>query len=117
MLPEIVPGRKQFAASQGSMLLRNKTQPDVPRATRLITHVYELGVLGFGLSINGKIGVGIFPNSQKFFVGFSGGCVITHQSLCPAELKPRQWAGYKFPAQTWIVDQLLELGRRRSAIA
>ncbi len=58
----------------------------------------ELGVLGFGLSIDGNIGVGIFPNAKEFFVRFAGGCVVAHQSLCPTELKPGQWAGYKFPA-------------------
>src|ERR1700684_48686 len=77
----------------------------------------ELGVLGFGLSIDGKIGVGIFPNTKEFFIGFAGGCVIAHPSLCPTELKPGQWAGYKVPAQTGIVDQLLELARRGLTIA
>jgi hypothetical protein len=50
-----------------------------------------LGVLDFGLSIDGKIGVGIFPNAEEFFVGFAGVCVIAHQPLCPTELKPGQW--------------------------
>jgi hypothetical protein len=58
----------------------------------------QLGVLSFGLSIDGKIGVGVFPNAKEFFVRFAGGCVVAHQSLCPTELKPGQWAGYKFPA-------------------
>jgi hypothetical protein len=77
----------------------------------------ELSVLGFGLSIDGKTGAGIFPTGKEFFVGFAGRCLIAHQPLCPTELKPGQWAGYEFPAQTGIVDQLLELARRRSAIA
>jgi hypothetical protein len=76
----------------------------------------ELGVLGFGLSIDGKIGVGVFPNAKEFFVRFVGGCVVAHQSLCPAELKPGQWADDKIPAQTGVIDQLLELTRCRSAI-
>ena len=67
-----------------------------------------LGVLGFGLSIEGKIRVGIFLNGEEFFVRFSDGCVVAHQSLCPTELEPGQWAGDKFPAQTGIVNQLLE---------
>jgi hypothetical protein len=40
--------------------------------------ILELGILGFGLSIDGKIGVGIFPNVKEFFVGFAGRCVIAH---------------------------------------
>ena len=77
----------------------------------------ELGVLGLGLLIDGKIGVGVFPNAKEFFVRFAGGCVVAHQSLRPTELKPGQWAGDIFPAQTGIVDQLLEFARCRSAIA
>jgi hypothetical protein len=79
--------------------------------------LFELGVLGLRFSIDGNIGVGIFPKVQEFFVRFAGGCVIAHQFLCPAELKPGQWAGDIFPAQTRVVDQFLELARRRSAIA
>ena len=71
----------------------------------------ELGVLGFGLSIDGKIGVGVFPNAKEFFVRFAGGCVVAHHSLRTAELKPGQRAGYEFRAQTGIVDKLLELAR------
>jgi hypothetical protein len=77
----------------------------------------ELGVLGFGLSIDGKIGVGIFPKGKEFFVRFACGCVIADQFLCPGELEPSQWAGDIFQAQTGIVDQFLELARCRSAIA
>jgi hypothetical protein len=77
----------------------------------------ELGVLGFGLSIDGNIGIGILPNIKEFVVGFAGGCVVAQQSLCSTELKPCQWAADIFPAQSGIVDQLLELARRRSAIA
>ena len=77
----------------------------------------ELRVLGFGLSIDWNIGVGIFPNFKEFFVGFAGGYVIVHQSLCPAELKPGQWASDIVRAQPGIVDQFFELGRCRSAIA
>jgi hypothetical protein len=55
--------------------------------------------------------VGIFPKFKEFFVRFAGGCVVAHQSLCPTELKPGQWAGDKFPALTGVVDQLLELAR------
>ena len=36
----------------------------------------ELGVLGFGLSIDGKIGVCVFPNAKEFFVRFAGGCGV-----------------------------------------
>src|SRR5580704_5136118 len=78
---------------------------------------FELRVLGFGLSIDQDIRIGIFPKVEECFVGFAGGCVIAHQSLCPTELKPGQWTGDKPPAQTGIVDQLLELARGRSAIA
>src|SRR4029077_17934343 len=70
--------------------------------------VSELGVLGFGLSVNRKIAVGVFPNGKEFFVGFAGGSVIAHESLCPTELKPGQWASDICPGQTRIVNQLLE---------
>jgi hypothetical protein len=65
---------------QVCMLLRSKTQPetDVPWSARLVTYVFELGVLGFGLSINENIGIGVLPNGEEFFVGFAGGCVVAH---------------------------------------
>jgi hypothetical protein len=53
----------------------------------------------FGLSIDRKIGVGIFPNVEGFFVGFADGCVIAHQFLCPAELKPGRRAGDRCPGR------------------
>ena len=68
-----------------------------------------------GLSIDGKIGVGVFPDGEELFVGFASGCVIAHQMLCPAELKPGQRAGDVSQAQTGILDQFLELARCRSA--
>jgi hypothetical protein len=34
----------------------------------------ELGVLGFGLPVDGKIGIGVFPNAKEFFVGIASGC-------------------------------------------
>jgi hypothetical protein len=45
-------------------------------------------MLGFGLSIDGNIVVGIFPNGEELLVISEGGCVIAHQPLCPSELKP-----------------------------
>ena len=77
----------------------------------------ELGVLGFCLSIDGNVGIGIFPSAKEFFVRFAGGCVVAHQFLCPTELKPGQWADDMSDAETRIVDQLLELNRGRLAIA
>jgi hypothetical protein len=38
----------------------------------------ELGVLGFGLPIDGKIGTGVLPNVKEFFLRFAGGCVVAH---------------------------------------
>ena len=65
---------------QVCMLLRSKTQPEteVPWSSRLVSYVFELGVLGFGLSINGNIGIGVLPDGKEFFVGFAGGCVVAH---------------------------------------
>ena len=77
----------------------------------------ELGVLGFGLSIDGKIGVGVFPNAKEFFVRFAGGCVVAHHLLRAAELEPGQGSDDMSHAKTGIVDQLLELSRGRLAIA
>jgi len=65
---------------------------EVPYSSLLVTLFLELGVLGFGLSIDGNIGVGVFPNAKEFFVRFARGCVVAHQSLCSTELKPGQWA-------------------------
>ena len=85
---------------------------DAGRSHRVwLPNVLELGVLGFGLSIDGKIGVGVFPKFKEFFVRFAGGCAVAHHLLRSAELGTGQWAGDKFPAQTGIVDQLLELAR------
>jgi hypothetical protein len=77
----------------------------------------ELGVLSFGLSIDGKIGVGIFPNVEEFFVRFAGGRVVAHHLLRAAELGPGHGSDDMSHAKTGIVDQLLELGCGRLAIA
>ena len=71
----------------------------------------ELGVLGFGLLIDGKIGVGVFPNAKEFFVRFAGGCVVAHHLLRAAELEPGQGSADMSHAKTGIVDQRLELSR------
>jgi Histidine kinase-, DNA gyrase B-, and HSP90-like ATPase len=63
----------------------------------------ELGVLGFGLSIDGKIGVGAFPNAKEFFVRFTGGCVVAHHLLRAAELEPGQGSDDMSHAKTGIV--------------
>ena len=77
----------------------------------------QLGVFGFGLSIDGKIGIGIFPNVKEFFVRFAGGCVVAHHLLRAAQLEPGQGSDDMSHAKTRIVDQLLELSRGRLAIA
>src|ERR1700684_4573979 len=77
----------------------------------------ELGVLGFGLSIDGKIGVGIFPKAKEFFVRFASGCFIAHHLLRAAALEPGQWADDMPHAKTGIVNQLLKRSRGRLAIA
>src|SRR3984885_11586640 len=78
---------------------------------------WELGVLGFGLSAHGKIGVSVFPNAKEFFVRFTGGCVVSHHLLRAAELKPGQRSDHMSHAKAGIVDQLLELSGGRLAIA
>jgi hypothetical protein len=72
------------------------------RLSRLVAWMLELGVLGFDLSIDGKVGVNVFPNAKEFFVRFAGGHVVAHQSLCSTELKTCQWTGSLPPAQTGI---------------
>ena len=57
-----------------------------PTPLRLFNSFSELGVLGFGLPIDRKIGIGIFPKGKEFFVGFASGCVVAHQPLYPTEL-------------------------------
>jgi len=52
---------------------------EVPQSSSFGCQIFELGVLGFGLSIDGKIGVSVFPKIKEFFVRFAGACVIAHQ--------------------------------------
>ena len=47
----------------------------------------ELDILCFGLSIDGKIEVSVFPNGKEFFVRFTAGCVVAHHFLHAAELE------------------------------
>src|SRR6267142_3603119 len=75
------------------------------------------GVLGFGLTVDWKICVGVFPNAKEFFVRFTGGCVVAHHLLRAAELEPGQGSNDMSHAKTGIVDQLSELSRGRLAIA
>lgn len=104
--------------------MKSQTSPSLPYKPTfvigtwlLVTYVLELDVLGFGLSVDGKIGVGVFPNAKEFFIRFAGGCVVAHQSPCPTELKPGQGSDDMSHAKTGIVDELLELRRGQLAIA
>src|SRR5580704_16895393 len=84
---------------------------------RVSRTLVEQGVLGFGLPVDGKIGVGALPTVEELFVGVTGRCVVAHHLLRAAALEPGQGSDDVSNAKTWIVDQLLELGRGRLAIA
>jgi len=77
----------------------------------------KLGVLGFGLLIDGNIGVGVLPQIQESLVGLPCSGFIAHHLLRAAKLEPGQGSRDVSHIKTGIVDQLLELSRGRSAIA
>jgi hypothetical protein len=84
---------------------------------RLCNSFSELGVLGFGLLVDGNVGIGALPQIQESLVGLPCSGFITHHLLRAPKLEPGQWAGDIAQAQTRIIDQLLELSRCGSAIA
>src|ERR1700721_2467921 len=122
--PSVVPLWSRMVGSCGQAPTMDEVQPFISlcrptsRSHRAWLPLFlELGVLGFGLSIDGKVGVGIFPNAKEFFVRFAGGRCVAHHLLRAAELEPGQGPDDMSHAKTGSVDQLLELSRGRLAIA
>src|ERR1700691_2080036 len=109
---------KSCQSSRGDVLAPDRARVDSSPAETisLFRWFLDLGIFGFGLSIDGKIGVGVFPNAQEVFVRFARRCVIARHLLRAAELKPGQRSDDMPDAEAGIVDQLLELSCRRLAI-
>jgi hypothetical protein len=78
---------------------------------------FELSVLGFGLLVDGDIGVGVLPLIQEVFVGLPCGGFITHHFLGAGKLEPGQGSSDMSVGDTGIVEQRLELRGGRPAIA
>src|ERR1700688_4419111 len=110
-------GRLSFfknAASRGSLrklFSRGSTFVSIKLSSRLCNLFSKLGVLGFGLLVDGDVGIGVLPQIQESLVGLRCSGSISHHLLRAAKLEPGQWAGDIPQAQTRIIDQLLELAR------
>ena len=56
------------------------------RCEGLFNRLLQFRVLGFGLLVNGYVGIGVFPQLKKIFVRFTRGGLVAHHRLCAAEL-------------------------------
>jgi hypothetical protein len=79
------PGRSRTHDLRGI----SQSTPSMRRPTpsSLYNSFSELGILGFGLLIDGNIGVGILPESQEIFVPLAGGNFVAHHFLRPGHLQ------------------------------
>src|SRR5580658_5578757 len=80
-------------------------------SSRLWNSVSELGVLGFGLLVDGNVGIGALPQIQESLVGLPCSGFIAYHFLRAGKVELGQWAVNRLQAQTRIIDQLLELAR------
>src|SRR3984885_9166579 len=87
------------------------------RLLNLCNSFSELGILGFGLLVDGSVGIGALPQIQESLVGLPCSGFIAPHLLRAAKLEPGQGSRDMSHAKTGIVDQLLELSRGRLAIA
>ena len=62
------------------------------------------GVLGFGLLVDGNVGIGVLPQIQESLVGLPRNGFIAHHLLRAAELEPGQGSDDMSYAKTGIVD-------------
>src|ERR1700734_3610372 len=88
-----------------------------PTPVSLCNSFSELGVLGFGLLVDGNVRIGVLPQIQESLVGLPCSGLIAHHLLRAAKLEPGQGSSHMSYGKTGVVDQLLELSRSRSAIA
>ena len=49
----------------------------------------EVGVFGFGLLVDGNVGIGVFPESQEIFIPVAGGGFVAHHFLGSGHLQMR----------------------------
>src|SRR5579864_7682836 len=77
----------------------------------------ETGVLGSGLLVDGNVGIGVLPQIQESLVRLPCGGFIAYHLLRAAQLQPSQGSRDMSNRKTWIINYLLELSRRRPAIA
>ena len=65
------------------------TSVSIKPSSRLCNSFSELGVLGFGLLIDGNVGIGVLPESQEIFIPLAGGGFVAHHFLRPGDLQMR----------------------------
>ena len=105
-------GARQWCCSAGS---RSVPYDVLPK--RKIELFLQPGVLGFGLLINGNIGIGVLPQIQESPVRLPPRGFVAHHLLRAAELEPGQGSRDMSYSKAGIVDQFLELRRGRPPIA
>ena len=53
----------------------------------MVVRLLELGVLGFGLLVDGDVGVGVFPEREEIFVRSFSPSDVTGKRVGPAQLQ------------------------------
>jgi hypothetical protein len=60
-----------------------------PTVRSLCNSFSELGEFGFGLLVDGNVGIGVLPQIQESLVGLPCSGFIAQHFLCAAKLEPR----------------------------
>src|SRR5271165_167919 len=77
----------------------------------------QLGVLGFGLLVDGDIGIGVFPEGEKILIRLARGSLVAHHHLRAAELQVRKCTRHKSGYYARMVEEFLELRSSPGALA
>ena len=85
---------------------------------RALSRVWlQLRVLGFGLLVDGDVGIGVFPEGEEILIRLACGGLVAHHHLRAAELQVRQRPQHEVPDDPGMVEHLLELSSRLLSLA
>jgi len=64
----------------------------------------QLGILGFGLLVDGNIGIGILAEGQEFLVPLTRTRVVANHFLRPCHLQTRQGSSHLCPKAARMIQ-------------
>src|SRR5271170_86198 len=76
----------------------------------------QLGLLGFGLTQNGDVGVGISPQGEEVLICGAGFVLIARERLSTPQLQMRKCCNGLIQSNARVIEYLLEFRDRRGPI-